>query len=230
MKILGSDFDNTIFFLDDHEQTKRNIDAINNFRQQGNIFCLITGRTYKETKDIVKKLNLTFDYLVCGDGAMIFNKELECIKLNMLDQDVALKVLKILNDNEYEPYIENGYEITDTVVNCIKISAEYSKDKEDAERVVKILNETLNVYAYASRVHINVNNPNNNKKQAIIDLAKIINISPSEFNVIGDSINDYEMIEEYNGAVVKNYNKQLQNLNPKVYDSVASYIEELMKN
>lgn len=230
MKILGSDFDNTIFFLDDHEQTKRNIDAINNFRKQGNIFCLITGRTYKETKDIVKKLNLTFDYLVCGDGAMIFNKELECIKLNMLDQDVALKVLKILNDNEYEPYIENGYEITDTVVNCIKISAEYSKDKEDAERVVNILNETLNVYAYASRVHINVNNPNNNKKQAIIDLAKIINISPSEFNVIGDSINDYEMIEEYNGAVVKNYNKQLQNLNPKVYDSVASYIEELMKN
>ena len=31
--------------------------------------------------------------------------------------------------------IENGYEITDTVINCIKISAEYSKDKEDAERV-----------------------------------------------------------------------------------------------
>ena len=143
MKVLGSDFDNTIFFLNDQIQTKKNIDAINKFREKGNIFCLITGRTFKEIKDIIKELNLSFDYLVCADGAMIFNKDLECIKLSTLDQDVALKAIKILKDNDYEPYIENGYEIIDTVVDCIKISAEYSKDKEDAVRVAKILNDTL---------------------------------------------------------------------------------------
>lgn len=230
MKVLGSDFDNTIFFSNDPIQTKKNIDAINNFREKGNIFCLITGRTFKETKDIIKELNLSFDYLVCADGAMIFNKDLECIKLNTLDQDVALKAIKILKDNDYEPYIENGYEITDTVVDCIKISAEYSKDKEDAIRVAKILNDTLDVYAYASRVHVNVNNPRNHKRQAVIDLSKIINIPLDNFYVIGDSINDYEMIEAYNSAVVKNYNKELETLHPKVCESVAEYIEELMKN
>lgn len=230
MKVLGSDFDNTIFFLNDSIQTKKNIDAINKFREKGNIFCLITGRTFKETKDIIKELNLSFDYLACADGAMIFNKDLECIKLNTLDQDVALKAIKILKDNDYEPYIENGYEITDTVVDCIKISAEYSKDKEDAIRVAKILNDTLDVYAYASRVHVNVNNPRNHKRQAVIDLSKIINIPLDNFYVIGDSINDYEMIEAYNSAVVKNYNKELESLHPKVCESVAEYIEELMKN
>lgn len=230
MKVLGSDFDNTIFFLNDPIQTKKNIDAINKFREKGNIFCLITGRTFKETKDIIKELNLSFDYLVCADGAMIFNKDLECIKINTLDQDVALKAIKILKDNDYEPYIENGYEITDTVVDCIKISAEYSKDKEDAIRVAKILNDTLDVYAYASRVHVNVNNPRNHKRQAVIDLSKIINIPLDNFYVIGDSINDYEMIEAYNSAVVKNYNKELESLHPKVCESVAEYIEELMKN
>ena len=81
MKVLGSDFDNTIFFLNDPIQTKINVDAINKFREQGNIFCLITGRTFMETKDIVNELNLSFDYLACGDGAMIFNRNLECIKL-----------------------------------------------------------------------------------------------------------------------------------------------------
>ena len=230
MKVLGSDFDNTIFFLNDPIQTKKNIDAINSFRKNGNLFCLITGRTFKETKDIIKELNLSFDYLVCADGAMIFNKNLECIKLNTLDQDVALKAIKILQDNDYEPYIENGYEIIDTVVDCIKISAEYSKDKEDAVRVAKILNDTLDVYAYASRVHVNVNNPRNHKRQAVIDLANIINIPLDDFYVIGDSINDYEMIEAYNSAVVKNYNKELESLHPKICDSVAEYIEELMKN
>ena len=229
MKVLGSDFDNTIFFLNDPVQTKKNVDAINKFRQEGNIFCLITGRTFMETKDIVKELNLSFDYLVCADGAMIFNKELKCIKLKTLDQDIALKAIKILQDNEYEPYIENGYEITDTVVNCIKISAEYCKDKEDAKRVVKILNDTLDVYAYASRIHINVNNPQNHKRQAVIELSKIINVSLDNIYVIGDSINDYEMIEAYNSAVVKNYNKELEILHPKVCESVEEYIEELMK-
>lgn len=230
MKVLGSDFDNTIFFFNDPIQTKKNVNAINKFREQGNIFCLITGRTFMETKDIVNELNLTFDYLACGDGAMIFNKNLECIKLNTLDQDVALKAIKILQDNGYEPYIENGYSIADTVVDCVKISAEYCKDKEDAERVVKILNDTLDVYAYASRIHVNVNNPRNHKRQAVIDLANIINTSLDNFYVIGDSINDYEMIEAYNSAVVKNYNKELEVLHPKVCDSVAEYVEELMKN
>ena len=157
-------------------------------------------------------------------------KELECIKLKTLDQDIALKTIKILQDNEYEPYIENGYEITDTVVNCIKISAEYCKDKEDAKRVVKILNDTLDVYAYASRIHINVNNPMNHKRQAVINLSNIINVPLDNFYVIGDSINDYEMIEAYNSAVVKNYNKELESLHPKVCDSVAEYIEELINN
>ena len=230
MKILGSDFDNTIFFLEDQEQTKKNIEAIRKFIEQGNIFCLITGRSFMDIENVIKELNLPFNYLVCADGAMIFNKDLNCIKLNMLDQDIALKAIKILQDNEYEPYIETGYSISNSVVGCIKISAEYCKDKEDAKRVAKILNDTLEVYAYASRVHINVNNPRSNKQQAIIDLAEILNISPEDFNVIGDSINDYEMIEAYNGAVVRKYNVILEPLHPKVYDSVASYIEELMKN
>ena len=229
MKILGSDFDNTIFFLDDQEQTKRNIDAIRNFIEKGNIFCLITGRSFMDIKNVLIELDLPYNYLVCADGAMIFNKNLECIKLNTLDQEVAIKAIKILKDNGYEPYIENGYTISDSVIDCIKISAEYCKDKEDAKRVSKILNDTLDVYAYASRVHVNVNNSKSNKRQAIIDLSNILNISPKEFNVIGDSVNDYEMIETYDGAVVKKYNKVLEKLSPKVYDSVATYIEELMK-
>ena len=37
------------------------------------------------------------------------------------------------------------------------------------------------------------------------------------------------MIEAYNSAVVKNYNKELEILHPKVCESVEEYIEELMK-
>ena len=54
MKILGSDFDNTIFFLEDQEQTKKNIEAIRKFIEQGNIFCLITGRSFMDIENVIK--------------------------------------------------------------------------------------------------------------------------------------------------------------------------------
>ena len=50
MKILASDFDNTVFFSDDQQKTQKNVNAIRDFITQGNIFCLITGRTYMEIK------------------------------------------------------------------------------------------------------------------------------------------------------------------------------------
>ena len=51
MKILASDFDNTIFFQNDEEITQKNVNAIKRFMKEGNIFCLITGRTYMDIKN-----------------------------------------------------------------------------------------------------------------------------------------------------------------------------------
>ena len=48
MKILASDFDNTIYFPDNDELTKDNIESIKKFITKGNIFCVITGRNYTE--------------------------------------------------------------------------------------------------------------------------------------------------------------------------------------
>ena len=48
MKIIASDFDNTIYYLEDDERNYRNkpnVEAINNFINQGNIFIIITGKT-----------------------------------------------------------------------------------------------------------------------------------------------------------------------------------------
>ena len=57
MKILASDFDNTIYFLDDEEKNIRNSEAIKKFISQGNIFCIITGRNYSDLKLL---LNIKF--------------------------------------------------------------------------------------------------------------------------------------------------------------------------
>ena len=230
MKALFSDFDNTIFFLNDENTTKKNIESIKKFMNNGNIFCLITGRTYSDIKNELIELDLPYTYLICGDGALIFDNVDYCLRRTTLDSKLALRAAEILKENGYEPYLEDGYNITTNPNDCIKVSAIYSKDKNDAERVVELINDELMVYAYASRVHINVNNPNNNKRDAIKNIMELSNLSKTDIYVIGDSINDYEMLEEFNGAVVKKHNTSLDKLKLKEYETVYDYIEELSKN
>ena len=175
-------------------------------------------------------MNLPYSYLICGDGALIFDNLDFCLESIKLDRETVKRVVEILKENNYAPYLEDGYNITNNPDDCIKVSAVYAKDKFDAERVVSIITKELDVYAYASRAHVNINNKLNDKKQALLRLAEIIKISPQDFYTIGDSVNDYEMLEYFNGAVVTNHNIVLDKLNLPKYNSVADYIEELSKN
>ena len=227
MKILASDFDNTLFFSKDSEKTQKNIEAIKNFMSQGNIFCLITGRTYMEIKPELNRIELPYTYLICGDGAMTLDSTDYCLQTVGLEKQLVEKVVNYLKKEGYAPYLEDGYNITDNFNDCIKVVAEYT-DKEQANKVVKIINETMNVYAYASRKHINVNNKNNDKKQALQRLAELENLSLKDFYVIGDDINDLEMLTAYNGAIITIHNPDLDKLNLPQYDTLYDYVNYLL--
>lgn len=229
MKIIASDFDNTIYFEEDLNKSKNNIEAIKKFIKEGNLFCIITGRTYMEIKQELTRLELPYSYLICGDGALIFDNFDYCLKHTKMEKEHVERAVEILKENGYEPYLEDGYNITTNTEDCIKVAAVYTKDKKDGVRVAELINDELPVYAYASRFHVNVNSILNNKRDALLNLAKIININPKDFNVIGDSINDYEMLTEFNGATVENHNIILDKLNLKEYKTLADFIEELCK-
>lgn len=230
MKILGTDFDNTLYFWNNAELTAKNVEAAKRFVAQGNILCIITGRTYMEIKQDLAQLNLPYTYLVCADGALIFDSTDYCLKTVKLDQHIVERAVEILRENGYDPYLEDGYNITKNSADCIKVSSLYASDKNDGARVAKLISDELKVYTYASRRHVNVNNPLNDKKQAIYRLAEVANLDPNEFHLIGDDINDYEMLETFNKtATVKNHNPILDNLHLPVYETFADYIDELLK-
>lgn len=230
MKILGSDFDYTLYFKDDEEKTMKNVEAVKHFIAQGNIFCIITGRTYMEIKDDLVKLGLPYTYMVCGDGALIFDSTDYCLKKINLDRAIVEKAMKILQDNGYEPYMEDGYNITNNPDDCIKISSLYATTKEAGIKIAEDIAKELNVYTYASRKHVNVNNPLNDKKQAVLRLAEVANLNPNDFHVIGDDVNDYEMLEAFDAAIVERHNPMLDKLNLPVYATLADYIDYLMNN
>ena len=53
-------------------------------------------------------------------------------------------------------------------------------------------------------------------------------LQSSEIFVIGDDINDYEMLKEFPGAVMKNHHPKLDELQKNECEKLYEYIEELI--
>ena len=221
MKILASDFDNTIYFPDNDELTKDNIESIKKFITKGNIFCVITGRNYTDLKVYLNKYNIPYSYLICEDGAKIFNNMDYCIDTTYLDEEM-------IDEIKCDYYLDDGYNKTEYLKDVVKIVVN-CKDQKEKDRIVKIIKEKVDIHIYASRTHVNIINKIVNKKYALNKLIELEDLK-AKIYVIGDNDNDYEMLESFNGGVIKKHHKVLDGLNKKEYNTLGDYIEELMKN
>ena len=229
MKILASDFDETIYFPDNNELNEKNINSIKNFISKGNIFCIITGRNYTDLKKYLNDLDIPYSYLICEDGAKIFNNMDYCLNTVLLEESEIKETIKILEEENCDYYLDDGYNKTEYFNDCVKIVVNCS-DEEEKERLVKTIKDKVNIHIYASRTHINIINKTVNKENALKKLFNIENLNYNNLHVIGDNDNDYEMIKAFNGVVMKNHHEKLNELKRDEYESLSDYIEELMNN
>ena len=229
MKILASDFDNTIYYLDNPEQNKKNIEAIKKFVSYGNIFIIITGRNYTDLKLLLNEHNIPYSYLVCEDGAKIFNNMDFCIDTTLLDKKEIERIEEILKAENCDYFLDDGYNKTEYLEDVVKVVVN-CKDKEEKERIVKLVKDKIDVHIYASRFHVNIIHKSVNKKHALKTLMNLEDLDYNLLHVIGDNDNDYEMLKEFNGAVITKHHEILDELNKKNYDTLSDYIEELMSN
>lgn len=227
MKILASDFDNTIYFLDDKKTTQRNIKAIRNFVKQGNIFCIITGRNYSDLKNILNEHDIPYSYLICEDGAKIFNNMDYCIETVLLERRIIERLIPILEANNCDYYLDDGYNKTNYLEDVVKIVINCTDDKEK-NRIISIIKEHVNIHIYASRFHVNIINKSVNKENALKKLINLEKLDVNLLNVIGDNDNDYEMLKEFNGGVIKKHHKILDELNKPEFDTLAEFIESII--
>lgn len=228
MKILASDFDKT-FFVEDQEILNKNIIAVRNFISQGNIFCIVTGRNYSYIKEDLNKYQIPYSYLICADGAKIFNNVDYCIETNLLDSKKIIEITKILKKYNCEYYLDDGYNQTSNINDCIKVVGIY-KEREKAKAILTEIQKEISVYAYISTEHINITENNVNKCNSLKHLLNLENFSKENLYVIGDEENDAEMLQTFEGAIMAEHNPILDKINKKEYNTLYEYIEELSKN
>lgn len=229
MQILASDFDNTIYYLDNQKKNEKNIEAIKNFVKKGNIFCIVTGRNYTDLKKLLNKYDIPYTYLICEDGAKIFNNMDYCIETILLSREEIEKTIPLLEKNTCDYYLDDGYNNTTNYDDCVKIVVNCLAEDEK-NRMVQLIKKESNVHIYASRFHINIINKSVNKQNAIKRLFNLEKLDYNLLHVIGDNDNDYEMLQAFEGAVIKEHHPILDELDKKEYETLSDYIEELMQN
>lgn len=228
MKILASDFDLTLY-VDDLEIVKKNVEAIRRFIKQGNLFGIVTGRNYSGIKVLLNQYNIPYHYLICQDGAKIFDSMDFCFSTISLSREDIIRIVLILEENHFDYYLDDGYNETSNMDDCVKVVGIIEERRKEAERVVvQLLQEGF--YAYLSTEHINIMNSSVNKKEALEKVLVHANCYKEDLYVIGDSVNDFEMLSSFQGAVMKNHSKELDKLRKKSYSTLFEYIEELERN
>ena len=228
MKILASDFDETIFFLDNEEKNKKNIEAIKKFISKGNIFCIITGRNYSDLKYYLTKYDIPYSYLICEDGAKIFNNVDYCLETVLLNPNDIKKIIPVLEENKSDFYLDDGYNKTNNYNDCVKVVIN-SKDEIEKKRIVDLLKNKGSYHIYASRTHVNIINNTVNKEKALKKLFNIENLDYNLLHVIGDNENDYEMLKNFHGVVMKKHHQRLDELKKEEVSSLEEYIYKIME-
>ena len=165
---------------------------------------------------------------MCEDGAKIFNSVDYCIDSTFLDEEEIVKVKKVLEDLEVDYYLDDGYNETEYHEDCVKIVVRTSS-LEEKEKILNAIYDKINVHIYASRNHVNIIHKTVNKEYALNRLFKIENLDFSKLHVVGDDLNDYEMLKAFDGAIMKEHNPLLDDLKKEEYETLSDYIEEVLK-
>lgn len=228
MQIIASDFDNTIYYEGRDELNKKNIESIRKFINEGNIFIIITGRNFTRLKKTIDENNIPYTYLVCEDGAKLFNSEDICIDSTYLDEEEIVRVKQVLEDLKADYYLDDGYKETNSHPDCVKIVVRTSS-LDEKEKILNEIYDKINVHIYASRNHVNIIHKTVNKEYALRRLFDREKLDYSKLHTVGDDLNDYEMLKAFDGVVIKEHNPILDELNKEEYSSISDYIEYLLE-
>lgn len=229
MNLLVSDYDQTI--STDDLSIKFNIKKINEFRKNGNLFMLSTGREYLSIKREVKKWSIKYDYLSCADGTTLYDRNDKLIFISKMNKE-DIKVIEFLEKkygrkiNIYDVISDNSNIPEEKVIQILDIKFNYiMKD------IINFLDKNLIDSKYSTNLNcIYIKSKEASKSLTIRYLENLINIKKKNIFTIGDHNNDYEMIRDYNGFTMLWGTKMAREYAIKKYLLMSGLIYDIENN
>lgn len=226
MKFVVTDLDGTLLYSRNvvTDYTKTTLKKLNN---KGIHFAIATGRGIQGVQAVLKQLNMDI-YLICNNGANIYDPQGKCIFESTIPKDISIAILKeirknglffsaFLNDVFYydkDDQVENFHSrhlfkesILDNYEECPALNKIIVGDDnpEVVSNIAQILKKKFGDLAevmVSQPTCLDIAPKGCSKGTGIKNLANIFNISHTEFMAFGDGENDIEMLRTAGHPVV----------------------------
>ena len=234
MKLLATDYDYTLFRS--NRGIKLNIDAIKDFKNKGNKFAIVTARSFRYIKQQIDLYNIPYDYISCNCGNTIFNSHennplisVEYLN-NYLKNDIAYYLEKLKNKGDIKNIMYyNEYDCTSfSNGSVVEIEAEFSQYKNISTIVKEIQTFfcPIEIQQFQNTIFIK---KHKTKSDAVREIAYVARISLENIFTVGDSMNDLEMIRDYNGYNMLFSDPILYKVSKGTVTSVRQLIKKINK-
>lgn len=252
MKVLASDYDGTLR-TGEMVDTK-DVEAIHAFREQGNVFGLVTGRSMESIKKEIERNGFEFDFIIANNGGVVYDANFNKLQCLYMDFNKALDIISyiktldcvsfVINDgyNRYkvrvdENQIDHKYgdmaEVTneEEVLDKGKIAQLVISlnDQQMAHEISEYINTEFKGYvvAYPNTHCVDIVPDGVSKAEGLYVIESYMDLDHDHIYTIGDSYNDIPMLKEFHGCAVAHAQSDILNAAEHVYDSVADAILDL---
>lgn len=254
MKLLASDYDGTLRYAED--VMPEDIEAIKKWKEAGNMFVLVTGRSYESIEVQIKKMGIDVDYVITNNGGMVFDGNGKVLSKNYLNYDSAVLILSAVKGNEsIISYVVNDGIHRHRII--LKEGAtdhrykhlqpdwteEYLLDNCAFAQIVLSCDDTHTALEIADKINTMIDSvvayPNNfvvdvvpagvSKATGMEFVSGYSGVDEKDIYTIGDGYNDIPLMEYgMNGYVMFTADEEVKMHAQKEYNSIHELIEELM--
>lgn len=255
MKLLATDYDGTLKYA--QKVMEEDIEAIQKWKQEGNLFVIVTGRSLESISMEIEKYNLPCDFIVSNNGGMVFDAKEKELMSNYLDYSTCLDIIQEIKKMEHvASYVVNdGIHRHKVVVNAEETEQRYptlQPDMSEAEvldsgkfaqivvsmatldsalHVAEQINQNFstNVVAYANNFAVDVVPKGISKATGLDFVVEYAAADETEVYSIGDAHNDIPMIEYgIHGCAMEMAADDVKQFATNVYASVHDLICDVL--
>lgn len=250
MKLIGSDYDGTMFVDKKYE------DGLNEVIvecRKNHLFGIVTGRSLLTIEEQVRINSIPVDFIISNNGGLIKIKD-QIIHKSIFKKDCINKFLAFINNEHILGYVLNsGLKRTKvTLSNDNRIlnygdPSQYMEtglflqeesiaqavlvlyNQEDGERIAHQINETFKglVSAFVNIGCIDVVPYGVNKANGLEIVATYFSIELDHIYCIGDGGNDLPMLLRYNGSTLHHASDRMHDDIGSSYQDVQSFIKDV---
>lgn len=247
-KLFATDFDGT---LNNYSEgvTEECLKTIAEFRRRGNIFGIITGRSYENAKRIIESYLKYCDFIACMTGAYVINSNGKVIFEAKGNGEVLPELLKTISEMGcgYLVYSDGKKSYDIDTLSPLKDDGEEMKEikrheyfsqvntcfdpPEHFEKCVEKLTEL-----YGDVITLNVNGhcldlppAGVSKGRSVKIISEYFDVSDDNIYTAGDNDNDISMLKMFHGYTLPYGTSACKQYAEKIFNSVGEMISDVMK-